>query len=268
MLSCTLDYALEVHIMKKLLEVLKDKFKALGDREITDADLEAIASDADVTAAYDAETEESIKEATEGLSKKNVELLKEKKALQLKVKDGTKEDLDDLEKQISDLSEKNEELTRTLTAKEKALKNAETKYGVDTKALNEKLTAERTRADTMLLDKALAEGLGKITIDPAMKNVVSSHLRGMLTLVDENGERKALAKYADDKGKEVQLPFADYVEKVWAPSDEGKAFIRSKASGGARDDTGGKAGKGSGGGSGGSDVNPFEALAFKDGSGQ
>lgn len=253
--------------MTKLLEKLKEKFKALGDRAITDADFEALATDADIIAAFEEDTEELVTTATEGLSKKNAELLREKKTLQLKVKDGTKEDLSDLEAQITALTEKNEELSKTLTAKDKTLKNAETRYNVDTKALNDKLTGERNRADSMLLDNALAEGLGKVTIDPAMRKVVSSHLRNMLTIVDENGERKALAKYSDEKGKEVQLPFADYIEKVWAPSDEGKAIIRSKASGGARDDTGGKAGKGSGGSGndeGGSD-NPFEDLAFKDG---
>lgn len=254
--------------MNALFTILKDKLKALGEKPLTEADLDALAADPDVAKAFDEDTEAAVNAATEGLARKNTELLKEKKALQIKVKDGTKESLDDLEETITKLTEQNEELSRTVQSKDKLLKTAESRYNLDTKGLNDKLTAERNRADAMLMDNALSEGLGKITIDPAMKKIVGSHLRGALTIVEDSGERRALARYLDEKGKEVQLPFAEYVEKVWAPSDEGKAVIKSKASGGARDDTGGRTGKGEASGGAAASVNPFDGIAFSDGTQQ
>jgi len=248
-------------------EKLKEKIAAMAAEKkiaLTAADIDALVGDQEIVDAFEEHNDEITEAATTGLSKKNSELLKEKKALQEKVKNGTKEDLTDLEDKISKLTEDNEKVSGLLAAKEKELKNKETKYTVEQKNLADALAGERGKYNSILLENALSQGLGKVNIDKAYVNVVRSHLKNSLTIVEENGERKAVAKYQDADGKEAQLPFTDYVEKVWAPSDEGKAFIKSQASGGAGANKLGAGGtqKSSGGAHEENATNPFEELKF------
>jgi len=219
--------------MSAYLDKLKEKLTAKVGTALTAADVETLVSDQELTTAMEEDFTEATTEATGGLVKKNAELLKEKKALQEKVKNGTKEELTDLEDRITKLSEENEKLTGTLVAKEKEFKTKLNKTEVDQKTLTTALESEKSRHNAIILENALSQGLSGVTMDKAMVNVVRSHLRNNLTIVEENGERKAVAVYKDKDNKDVSLPFKDYVDKVWAPSDEGKAFIKSQASGGA-----------------------------------
>lgn len=215
-------------------EALAAKLKELFP-DAKDDVLAGIANDAALKAAFDEDQSIAIDEAVTALQGKNNDLIKEKRALQLKVKSGTKEDLDDYEAKVNALTEQVATLTGQVTAKDRELNRANTKLKTDTEKLSGDLKVERDRNITSMRDTALMDAVSQLDLaNKDLLPLVKSHFASALTVIEEGGERKVVAKYIGADGKEAQLPATDYAA-YWAGTAEGLATVKAKAAGGAGD---------------------------------
>lgn len=208
--------------MNKLLALLKK----LGASQEQIAEAEAIIQ----------ETEEGHQQAIEtevqGLKKKNQELLKK-----LKEQDGeAAAKVPELEDKIQELTEQNKKLTKDLdtTSKENGRVKQE---------LTDKLASEQRAISQMLVDSGLSEGLAKLKVRPEHIAILKDALSKRATVESEGDVRKAMVMTKDKDGKDLKLPLSDYLEKHWATSDEGKAFLPGSGNSGS-------GGAGAGGGQG------------------
>lgn len=181
---------------------------------------------------------EAVKEATEGLSAKNAELLQEVKNLR-KGKTISPEDMEKLESQI-------ETLQGDLAKANKDLKAANDAAAKATTALE----AESGFTKKLLIDNGLLEALSANGVtNPVHQKAAVAMLRGGVE-ISIDGESR-VAKVGDKV-------LADHV-KEWAGTDEGKHFVTADGNGG------GGAGGGNGTGNptkGKVDGNPEERAAY------
>jgi hypothetical protein len=153
----------------------------------------------------------AVKEATDGLSSKNKELLAELKEAR-KGKTINPEDIDKLEGEI-------ETLKGQLAEANKAAKTATTQAEKDRKALE---SAEGF-TQRLLVDNGLNEALAKAGVtNPVHLKAVKSMLAGQVQIVAEGDQR--VAKVGDKA-------LAEFVAE-WSKGDEGKHFVAAPANGG------------------------------------
>ena len=169
-----------------------------------------------------AKIDAAVEEATEGLKKKNSELLAE-------VKKFKKGDFDPAE--IEKLETLADDLKSKLSAAEKQLKTA-TKELETTKA---GLAAESKFTQGLLIDNGLTAELTKAGVtNPALLKAATTMLRNGAQVVADGENR--VAKVGDK-------PLSDFV-KEWAATDEGKHFISAAGnSGGGAPPSGGGSGQ-------------------------
>lgn len=236
---------------------LREAIKAKGANAWTEEELDALfAEDGEIVTAVTSFVEEKNAEATEGLVKKNKELLGEKKKLQTKIASGSTEDIAEYETRIEELSqqlEQNQEAFQKL--QREAEKNSRT-WAAEKEKLSKALGTEKEGYNSMLIEAELASGLSQVALRPEHIPVVKKYLRDNIILVEDGNDRKAVARHIDKDGKEAQMSFADYVKTIWSTSEEGKAFIVSKASGSGVN-SGARGSNDSGTDEGGEDENPF-----------
>lgn len=178
-------------------------------------------NDADAKAAIKAAVDEAIEAATDGLKRKNTELIADLK----EARKGKQIDPAELEK----LEAKVEELSGKLTAADKTAKDATTAADKATKAL----ASEQGVTHRLIAENGLVAELTKAGVtDPAYLDAVKALHLGQVKVVAEGEERKAL--YGDK-------PLADAI-KEWAGSDIGKRFVTAPNNSGG----GAPGGKGSG----------------------
>lgn len=185
--------------MDKILALLK-KYKAT-EEEIEEAK---------------AELEETVAAETKGLKEKNSELIGRVKKLREGKPDSSAE-LEAAEKKNDELQEALRVATRD---KEKAIREKERTE----KELSEKLSSETTAVNRMVVDSGLQANLVKLGVKKEAMATVAGALRQKVTVRVDGDNR-----IAEIDGK----PLADYLEKVWAVSDEGKFFIPAPGSAGS-----------------------------------
>lgn len=196
-------------------------------------------NDADAKAAIKAAVDEAIEAATDGLKRKNTELIADLK----EARKGKQIDPAELEK----LEAKVEELTGKLTAADKTAKDATTAADKATKAL----ASEQGVTHRLIAENGLVAELTKAGVtDPAYLDAVKALHLGQVKVVAEGEERKAL--YGDK-------PLADAI-KEWAGSENGKRFVT------APNNSGGGAPGGRGSGEGGKKISEteFKTLGAKE----
>lgn len=158
---------------------------------------------------------EDAKGSIQRLEAKNSELLGKLKAA--KGDEGGK--LGELQDKIDELTESQSALKREYEKQIKTL--SKERDDATTSATSEKNAVER-----LLLDNGLTEALTKANVRkeflPAARALLKE--RGILSVKSEGDTRKAIAKLIKD-GKESELDLGEYIEKHFASSDEGKAFI-------------------------------------------
>jgi len=215
------------------LDKLKAKLKAKGANAWTEEELnELFADDGEFVTDITNHVASCVSTETEGLIKKNKELLSEKKKIQDKLRAGATEDISEYEEKIDELSQANTELNEKLSKIQKDQEKVSKNWLAEKEKLLNQLKSEKSGYNELLIENELNAGLASITLaSPAQLPAVKKHLRDTLILVEDGDKRKVVARHIDADGKEAQMGFKDYVEKIWAPSDEGKAFIVSKASG-------------------------------------
>jgi len=146
----------------------------------------------------------AVTEATEGLSTKNAELLKELKEAK-KGKQVNPEDLEKLESQI-------ETLQGDLSKAQSELKTAQK----TAKEATEKLGSESAFTQKLLVENGLSAELLKANVtNPVHLKAVQAMLSGQVKIVAEGDIRKAVV---GDKELSVFV-------KEWAAGDEGKHFV-------------------------------------------
>lgn len=153
------------------------------------------------------ELETYVDQQVVGLKKKNVELIKK-----LKQSDNPEVELklEELESQMKDLLKEREKLARE---KEKVERE-----------LTEKLTKEEQELNAYVLENSLMQSLAKIGVRKEVLPVVATALKAKATIKVDNGSRVPVI---GDK------PLAEYIEKDWSQSDEGKFFIPAAGAGGS-----------------------------------
>lgn len=214
------------------LAKLREALKAKGANAWTEEEMNALlAEDGDLVTAVTSFVDNRIAEETVGLVAKNKELLGEKKKIQAKLTAGSSEDVaeyeEKLEKATAELEATRESLLKTQKDQERATKT----WGLEKEKLSASIKSEKEGFNRMLIENELAVGLEGVNLLPQHLPLVKKYLKDSIILVEDNEGRKPIARYVDSDGKEVQVPFKDYVQKIWAPSEEGKSFIISKASG-------------------------------------
>lgn len=176
-------------------------------------------NDADTQKAIKELTERAVKEATEGLSAKNQELL-------AKLKKATKDaQIDPAEHQA--LQTELEQVQAQLAEAQKVAKTATS----DAEKAKKALESENGFVSKLLIDNGLTEALLKSGVKPEMSKAVKALLSGQVQIKVDGDKREAVI---GDKS------LSDAVIE-WAKSDEGKHFVAAPANqgGGA---TGGKTG--------------------------
>lgn len=196
--------------MDKLKELLKQQ---LGDSYTDDLD-------AKVDEVLEEHVQAAVESETTKLRKNNERLTKQLKDARAGQGAG---DTSELEEKIETLEQENTQLKKQTEKLQKA-------YDKDTKQLTEKLESERSSNHTMLVDNGLAAQLDKANIAPAYKRAAQRLLRDQVQVVEENGERKAVAT-VDADGKRQTVSLDEFVQQ-WAQSDEGKAFVKAPANSG------------------------------------
>lgn len=166
----------------------------------------------------------AVKDATEGLSEKNKELLAEVKSL--------KRGREIKPEQLEALESENEELKSKLKDAEKATTTAKKAAEDAGKALEQE--SGYTRG--LLVDQGLTAAL----MDAGVKNPV--HLKAAAALLKSGNAIEVKVDGGTRSAVVGDKPLADFV-KAWSQSDEGKAFVS------ATPNSGSGAGGGSGGGS-------------------
>lgn len=250
------------------IEKLRAALKAKGANAWTDDDLDGLfAEDGEVLSAVAADIEEKVGEETQGLAKKNKELLGEKKKLQDQIKANQTADVAELERALEERDKQIEDLNTEHAAKLKELSRTNATLTRDLEKAAKERDGERNGYNSMLIETALTKGLSGVKLNPLHEDLVQEKLRKNIILVDdpETGGRKALARYKDADGKEVQSDVKDYITKVWAATEQGKSLILSKASGGAGGSGAGGSSHSDHGDGGDEGDDPFAGL-FKDGS--
>ena len=243
-----------------LMAKLKVKFPNAKDEDFAD-----LATDAELLAALEEDQSAALDQSVEALKKKNNDLIKEKRTLQQKLRDGGGEDVSQYEAKINDLSDQVTTLTGQIAAKDREITKISNKIKTDTDKLSVELKTEKERNIKTIMDKAILESVGKLDLtNKDLLPIIQDHFSKAFSIIEENGERKVIAKYIGDDGKEAQLAAADYAE-YWAKTTAGQAVVKAKASGGAGDAGAGGAqqNKGSGAGAGaGVGADPFSELKF------
>lgn len=165
--------------------------------------------------------QKAIKEATDGLARKNSELLAELKEAR-KGKTINPEDVEKLESRIEELQGQLTEAQKTAKA---AIKEAET---------SKKALADAEGSMTrMLVDNGLTDALAKAGVTNPVHLKAAKALLAAQVQVVPDGDKKVVK--VGDKA------LADFIGE-WAKGDEGKFFVA------APQNTGGGAGGGAGGG--------------------
>jgi len=154
---------------------------------------------------------QAVKEATEGLTAKNAELLAEKRKLQKQAeikpedlerveseRDTAQAELAKYQKQVKDLSKANEDMAKRF--------ESESKY-----------------TQQLLVDNGLTDALTKAGVtDPVHLKYVKTALASQVQVVADGDNR--VAKIGDK-------PLSDYIGE-WAKGDEGKLFVKAPANSG------------------------------------
>lgn len=98
----------------------------------------------------------------------------------------------------------------------------ESKHGREIKAKDDEIAKLKGQLNTLVIDNGLSRELDGVKVSAEFKDAVTALLRQGVEIKDEDGVPTAF------KGG---LPLADAV-KLWAESDQGKAFVRLDNSGG------------------------------------
>lgn len=196
--------------MDKLKELLR---QILGDQYTDDVDQQ-------IDDAVEEHAQSQVENETSKLRKNNERLTKQLRDARAGQGAGD----------TSELEEKIDALEQEKAKVEKEAEKLRKSYDKDTKQLTEQLESERSSNHTMLVDNGLSAQLDKANIAPQYKRAAQRLLRDQVQVVDENGERKAIAT-VDKDGKQESLSLDEFVQQ-WAQSDEGKAFVKAPANSG------------------------------------
>lgn len=173
------------------------------------------AKEEDLVAAKQ-ELQEYVDSEVNGLKEKNVSLIKKLKLARTgEGKADTsalEEKVDELEGKLEEATREKDRLTREYTRKEKELST--------------KAEGESAAVTKLIVEGGLRDSFAKLGVKAQQVPYLIAGLRSKVT-VRVDGENRI----AEIEGK----PLGEYVEKVWAGSDEGKAFIPLRSSGGAGD---------------------------------
>ncbi len=230
----------------EFIEMLKEALKAKGANAWTEEELEELfAEEGEVLSSLNTSISEKIDTEIEGLLKKNSQLLGEKKKLQTKLREGSTEDIASYEEKIDLLNEELEKGKEQITKLQREAEKNNKSYTTERDKLSKVLSSEKEAYNALLIENEVTSGLQGVNINPAQLPIVKEYLKKNIVLIEEEGKRKPVARHFDEVGKEVQMPFSDYVKTIWSASEEGKSFIVNKASGsGANQGAGGSEDKG------------------------
>jgi ABC-type phosphate transport system auxiliary subunit len=204
--------------MDKLRELMKEQ---LGENFTDEVESQ-------IEEAFEADAQSRVDEETKGLKRKRDQLLKENRNL----KDGKADDnSEELQERIEELEKQNKEIAKERDKLQKS-------YEKETSQLQEQLQSEQGAVQRMLVDNGISAELDKVNVLPQYKRAAQKLLRDQVQVVEENGERKAVAT-VDNDGTQETVPLEKFVAS-WAQSDEGKAFVRTAGnSGGGASGSGG-----------------------------
>lgn len=172
---------------------------------------------------------EAALDSVEKLTKKNKELIEEKR----RARDGG-------ESRVSEIEAKLDEMTGLLEAERKAHEKTKKIAAAAEKDLSDKLNTRNAAYERVVRDEAIAKHIAEVGVKKEFFGAVASLIRDRVQVDQETGQAFAVVK--DKDGKEGKKSVSDYI-KEWSGSDEGKAFVVApQSSGGGAVGTTGNAG--------------------------
>ena len=163
---------------------------------------------------------EDLKKQIAALSAKNKELLDEKKS----TKSGA-------ERLLADAQEKIDELTMQVDQVKKDYEKQIKALAKERDDAAELAKSEQSANQRLLVDNGLTDALTKAGVRKELLAAARAMLKeqGIISIESEGDMRKAVAKLEDGK----MLPLNEYIEKHFAASDVGKAFMPASRDSGA-----------------------------------
>lgn len=247
---------------KEICTLLKGQITQHGANQWTEEQLAALLPD-ELNDSLEDEVLARVNTGTKNLLENKEKILKEKKVLQQKLADTTSVNVEEYDAKIERLTAANDDLTTKLQQQQKTYETSSATIQKELKRTSEFATVEKERVNGLLKRQALNEGLSTLKVIPDLLPALRVYLGQKISLVEDPTTpegRKAICEIPDENGKAVQMPFDKYLKDIWAPSDEGKAYILNSANGGA----GGGVGAAGGHNQNALAANPFEDLKFSD----